>query len=196
LVEICDVIGALARAEALAGLPALIGELSLAFERAGCDLRSVEIDIAEQRSKQLEDVGSVGRRNVPKRGPHRVLLAESDPLIAKFLTASLRSAGFESDHTDDGNCALTLVREGRFDVLIIQAALRGLDGYELLSKIRLDPASHTTPVIVLSARRQEEEVLRAFELGADDFIPLPLNPLEITARVRRLVRKLYVWPTL
>jgi DNA-binding response OmpR family regulator len=119
-----------------------------------------------------------------------MLLAESDPLLAKFLLANLRSAGFEVEHAAEGERALALAHEHRYDAMIVQAALQGLDGYELMYRIRLDDRLQSTPVILISARRQEEDVLRAFNAGADDFVPQPLNPLEIVARVRALLRRI------
>jgi len=183
--EICGLIRALAESRVITGVGALMGELSLAFERASCDLRSAEIELLAQLT-----TGSGGSAEAQRRsGPGRVLLAEHDRLIAKFISASLKSSGLEVICVNDGAAALAAASEKTPDVMLLSASLPNIDGFQLLSRLRLEKTFRSTPVIILSQRHQEADVLRSFELGADDFMSQPLNPLEVAARTQRLLRK-------
>ncbi len=181
--DICGVIHGLAASQALAGVEALMAELSVAWERAGTDLRAAQIQILE----------SSGDAAAPKplarsaAGP--VLLAEHEPLVARFLSASLTAAGLDVTRAADGAQALALARDNRFQACLLDGALPGIDGYRLLSRFRADTALASLPVMILSPRNQEQEMLRAFDLGADDFVAQPLNPFEVVARTRCLLRR-------
>jgi PleD family two-component response regulator len=184
--EICGLIRALADARALTGVGVLVVELALAFERAGCDLRAAEADLLARMATQRGDSLEIEPQR--RSGAGRVLLAEHDALIAKFISASLKASGLEITHVTDGSLALASATENSPDVFLLSATLPMIDGYELLSRFRLEKRLRSSPVIILSQRHQEQDVLRAFELGADDFMSQPLNPLELAARTRRLVR--------
>jgi len=129
-------------------------------------------------------------RHAPSGATHSldVLVAEDDLLTSRFLMTSLASNGFRVTHAPDGSEALELLRKKTFGLVLLDAEMPTVDGYEVLSNMRLDPRHRGTPVLMLSARAQEHEVVRAFDLGADDYISKPFNPLELVARVRRLAR--------
>ena len=80
------------------------------------------------------------------------------------------------------------MRETDFGVVILDLDVPEVDGYSVLSEIRMRPEA-ATPVMIVSARHQEQDILRAFELGADDYVTIPFSPLEVVARVRRLVKQ-------
>jgi DNA-binding response OmpR family regulator len=117
-----------------------------------------------------------------------ILLAEDDPLIARFLSSSLTAAGFHVVHVTDGKAALETLRNKNFGVVVLDINMPGADGYQVLTEIRATVGDHT-PVAIISSRHQEQDVLRAFDLGVDDYLTKPFNPSEVVARVKRLARQ-------
>jgi CheY-like chemotaxis protein len=126
----------------------------------------------------------------PSSGQSRELLVtEDDPLIARFLVSTLTSAGFQVTHVLDGDAALSVLNQKTFELVILDINMPKTDGYGVLSKLRLMPEYKSKPVLMLSARTQEHDIVRAFELGADDYVTKPFNPLEVVSRVRRLLKR-------
>jgi len=120
-------------------------------------------------------------------GGRSVLLAEDDDLVATLIIDRLSRDGFELVHCTDGASALAEARLNPPAVAILDVKMPKMDGFELLSRFREIPALADTPVIVLTALGSERDVVRGFDLGADDYVPKPFSPTELAARVRRLV---------
>ncbi len=108
-------------------------------------------------------------------------------LIARFLSSSLTSAGFHVTHVRDGKAAVDAVHVKSFAAIILDINMPEMDGYQVLAEIRAT-VGESTPVTIISSRHQEQDILRAFDLGVDDYLTKPFNPSEVVARVRRLVR--------
>lgn len=119
--------------------------------------------------------------------PRSVLLAEDDDLVAALIVDRLSREGFELVHCSDGESALAEARRNPPDVAILDVKMPRMDGFELLSHFREIPALADTPVIVLTAMGSEHDVVRGFDLGADDYVLKPFSPTELAARVQRLV---------
>jgi DNA-binding response OmpR family regulator len=115
-----------------------------------------------------------------------VLLAEDDPDVIRILDAQMRGAGYETNLAFDGAEALLALDSMRPDVLILDLMMPKIGGFDLLSRLNARP--FRPKVLVLSARGREDDVTRAFELGADDYVTKPFNPQELLARVARLSR--------
>ena len=81
-----------------------------------------------------------------------------------------------------------MLNQKTFGLVILDINMPKTDGYGVLSKLRLMPEYKSKPVLMLSARTQEHDIVRAFELGADDDVTKPFNPLEVVSRVRRLFK--------
>ena len=187
--EICGIIAALSASGSLAGVESLLPEVALAMERAARDLRALQNDLREGRRPAILRSRDVGARFAGGAArSSQVLLAEDDTLIARFLVNSLTSAGFPVTHHMGGRAALDALRDQEFGAAILDLDVREVDGYSMLAEIRASPHG-TIPVMVVSARHQEQNMLRAFELGADDFVTIPFNPLEVAVRLRRMVRQ-------
>jgi len=188
--EICGIVAALGESGGLAGVEALLPELSIALERAVGELCALEEDI--RRGRRLAAAASSGNRpgrpNRVAAGRNHALLAEPDPLIARFLANSLTGAGFAVTQVSGGAAAIKALSEKVFGVVILDLDVSEVDGYSVLSQIRMR-ADAATPVMIVSSRHQEQDILRAFELGADDYVTIPFSPLEVVARVRRLARQ-------
>jgi two-component system, cell cycle response regulator len=115
-----------------------------------------------------------------------VLLADDDPDVMRVVDAQVRAGGYRTVLAFDGSQALDLVRQHLPTVLVLDLMMPKLTGFEVLNQIRgVDQRPKT---IVLSGRGREDDVTRAFELGADDYVTKPFQPRELLARVGRLLR--------
>lgn len=143
-----------------------------------------------------ETAASVPARLKPARwwaaeGPRReisrptVLIVDDDPIILTLLGTTLRNYGLGCEVVDNGRDALRLIREEKPHAVVLDVNMPGLDGFGVLSAIRAEELP--TVVVMLSARQHEEDVLRGFQLGADDYLVKPFNPAELVARIKRLL---------
>ena len=115
----------------------------------------------------------------------RVLLVDDDPALLEVLGAYLRGAGFEVLEAGDGEKALELFP--RADLIILDLMLPKLDGFRVLEEVRRERPE--LPILMLTARGEEEERVRGLELGADDYVVKPFSPKEVVARVKALLRR-------
>jgi len=114
--------------------------------------------------------------------PPRVVVVEDDPSVAAGLVRGLRLAGFEVELATDGTTGARLAMAAEVDVVLLDLMLPARSGFEVLELLQRRPA--IPPVIVLSARTELGDRLRAFQLGAVDFVPKPFWVEEIVARIR------------
>jgi DNA-binding response OmpR family regulator/HPt (histidine-containing phosphotransfer) domain-containing protein len=116
-----------------------------------------------------------------------IIIAEDDPEVVRILDAQVRAAGYAAVITGDGEEALAAVRERAADVLVLDLMLPRVNGFDVLSQLQ-SAAGPKPRIIVLSGRGREQDVVRAFELGADDYMTKPFNPQELIARIARLMK--------
>jgi len=114
----------------------------------------------------------------------KILIAEDEPMMATALEKKLISDGHKVVYAQDGRIALELLKKDLPDLIITDIMMPYTSGLELIGVIRSD-VKLKIPIIVLSGMGEEETVLQAFELGADDFIIKPFNPNELSLRVKR-----------
>lgn len=117
----------------------------------------------------------------------RVLLVEDEPLLAETVTAGLQAEGFVVVTVDNGVDGLWQATNDQFDVLVLDIMLPGLNGYEVLRKLRASEV--WTPVLMLTAKDGDYDQTDAFDLGADDYLTKPFSFMVLTARLRALVRR-------
>lgn len=117
----------------------------------------------------------------------RILVAEDDPLLADGLIRALRAAGYATDGVCDGNAADTALLTQPFDLLILDIGLPGLDGFQVLKRVRARKLD--VPVLILTALDGVENRVRGLDLGADDYLVKPFELTELEARVRALTRR-------
>ncbi|HEX7039850.1 MAG TPA: response regulator transcription factor [Trueperaceae bacterium] len=122
---------------------------------------------------------------VPPRSA-TVLIVEDEPGISRTLDAYLKREGYATEIAADGHRALSLYRAARPDIVLLDVMLPGMDGFEVLSRIRGDGS---TPVILLTARGEEVDRLVGLELGADDYVVKPFSFREVVARVKAVLRR-------
>jgi two-component system response regulator MtrA len=121
-----------------------------------------------------------------QRAPSRVLLADADPHVLRQTNTALISAGFVVAEAADAQRALSLLTNQRFDLLVLDSTLFGADGVAVCSAIRCRSG---TPLIVSSASGAEADVVRALNLGADDYVMKPLQQRTLLARINALLRR-------
>lgn len=117
----------------------------------------------------------------------RILLVEDDKSVAEGLLASLKPAGYAIDHAPTGELALSVARVEHYDIIILDIGLPGIDGFEVLRRLR--EAKSTASVLVLTAYDAVEHRVRGLDLGADDYLAKPFALPELEARIRMLARR-------
>lgn len=117
----------------------------------------------------------------------KILVAEDEPIMQKTIALRLKKDGYEVLTTDNGREAIELISAHAPDVIITDIMMPYATGLEIVSMVKQLPKK--IPIIVLSAMGQENVVLEAFNLGADDFISKPFSPNELSVRVKRLMAR-------
>jgi len=118
-------------------------------------------------------------------GEPEVVIADDEVHVRAVVNGALLSMGINCRSTSNGPEALRMIRDGHPRAAVLDVNMPGMDGFEILSSIRKEQLP--VRVVMLTARRRESDVLRGFELGADDYILKPFNPLELGARLKRLM---------
>ncbi|MEM9146842.1 MAG: phosphate regulon transcriptional regulator PhoB [Pseudomonadota bacterium] len=121
--------------------------------------------------------------------PARVLVIEDEDAICALLEYNLQKEGFEVRTSGDGEDALLVIDEDKPDLVILDWMLPGLSGIEICRRIRSRTQSRDVPVIMLTARSDEDDRIRGLDTGADDYLTKPFSVPELTARVRALLRR-------
>lgn len=117
-----------------------------------------------------------------------ILIAEDDPLTLDALAACVESEGFTALRAADGRSALDLWRAESPDLLCLDIMMPGIDGYEVCRRVRA--GDRRVPILFLSAKNQELDVVAGLDLGADDFIRKPFTRSEVMARIRAAFRRI------
>lgn len=117
----------------------------------------------------------------------RILLVEDDALLADAIVRGLSLAGFTVDHAGSAELARVALATEHFDLAIVDIGLPAADGLSLLQGLRAE--GNATPVLILTARYTLQDKIRAFDLGADDFLMKPFEQAELAARCRALIRR-------
>src|SRR3954468_5358988 len=118
-----------------------------------------------------------------------ILVVEDEPPIADAVATRLRSEGFEVTIAHDGPSGVELCERLRPDLVVLDLMLPGIDGLEVCRRIQTDGGRGPTPVLMLTARGEETDVLVGLAVGADDYMTKPFSPRELVARVRALLRR-------
>ncbi|WP_020066769.1 heavy metal response regulator transcription factor [Paraburkholderia caledonica] len=116
----------------------------------------------------------------------RILVIEDEPKTGAYLRKGLEESGYSVDLANDGADGLLLAQEQDYDVIVLDVMLPTMDGWAVLKVLR---ATHTTPVLFLTARDDVNDRVRGLELGGDDYLVKPFAFVELLARVRTLARR-------
>jgi DNA-binding response OmpR family regulator len=117
----------------------------------------------------------------------RILIVEDNEDLARGLANNLEIEGFESEIASDGTAGLAAARKNHPDIIILDLMLPGMDGYRVLSTLRDEGDS--VPVLILTARTTEQDKVRGFREGCDDYVTKPFGLLELLGRVQALLRR-------
>jgi two-component system response regulator CpxR len=120
-----------------------------------------------------------------------ILLVDDDTELTELLQEFLIGEGFEVTVANDGGRGLQLAQTKSFDALVLDVMLPVHNGFDVLRKLREDPASnsHSLPVLMLTAKGDTVDRIVGLEMGADDYLPKPCNPRELAARLRAVLRR-------
>ena len=119
----------------------------------------------------------------------KVLLIDDEPFYNKLLSRPMHDAGHEFDYCKTGKDGLALISAKIPDVIIVDLLLPDIHGFEILTRLRRDSKFNHIPVIIITAKSELGDKLKAFELGADDYLIKPFQPEELVARMRILARR-------
>jgi two-component system phosphate regulon response regulator PhoB len=119
----------------------------------------------------------------------RILIVEDEGPLVTLLRYNLEREGFAISEASDGEEALLRAAEDRPDLILLDWMLPLLSGIEVCRRLRRLPDTATVPIIMLTARGEENDMVRGFDCGADDYITKPFSPVELIARVRALLRR-------
>ena len=119
---------------------------------------------------------------------YKILIADDEEEIVEILELYLEKDGFQVIKAGDGLEAWKLIQKIKIDIAILDIMMPNIDGFNLTKKIR---ENYNIPIIILSAKNQDNDKILGLGLGADDYITKPFNPLEVSARVQAQLRRFY-----
>ena len=132
-------------------------------------------------------VATEGDTLLPRDNP--ILLVEDNHLVSTIIKDRLEREGFTIEHYVDGREALEAAPDLTPALVILDVKVPGLDGFVLLKHLRRMPSYASTPIMMLTAMSSEQDVVRGFDMGADDYLLKPFSPKELTARIKRLMTR-------
>ena len=119
---------------------------------------------------------------------YKILIADDEPEIRDLLRLYLENEQYEVVEAEDGRQALSLLREKKPDLCVLDIMMPKMDGYHVLQELRKES---NIPVLILSAKDADSEKILGLNLGADDYLSKPFNPREAVARVKSNIRRFY-----
>jgi len=128
-------------------------------------------------------------KSTPSPPLPRVLSIEDDAAMGQFLRAVFTVQGFTFDLATDGRVGLALARERRPALVILDLLMPYKDGFEVLRELKADPVTRPIRIIILSSSSREEDMVKALNAGADDFVTKPFRARELMARVHKVLGK-------
>ena len=117
----------------------------------------------------------------------KVLIVDDDQAVLTMLNKVIRSNGIEADSVTSGEAALKKIGEQSYDLILLDVNMHGMDGFTVLKVIR--ERGIKVPVIVVSGRKEDYDALYGLEIGADDYVTKPFNPVTLGAKVKALIRR-------
>lgn len=121
--------------------------------------------------------------------PATILVVEDEPAIQELIAYNLKQAGHQTLRADNAEQAVNLVSNALPDLILLDWMLPGMSGIELAKRLRSDKRTKTIPIIMLTARSEEQDKLAGLDTGADDYITKPFSPRELNARIKAVLRR-------
>ncbi len=130
-----------------------------------------------------------GRERTGTLSRRKIVVIEDEPDILEVLAYNLNREGFAVLTASRGEDGLRLVHREDPELVLLDLLLPGLDGIEVCRKLKLDPVTRAIPVIMLTAKGEESDIVLGLGVGADDYITKPFSPREVIARIRAVLRR-------
>jgi phosphate regulon transcriptional regulator PhoB len=121
--------------------------------------------------------------------PKHILVVDDEADLVELVSYNLRKDGFIVESVSDGESALKKIKKSKYDLLILDLMLPGIQGIELCRIVRNDPKNSGLPIIMLTAKGEEIDRIIGLEMGADDYMTKPFSPRELVARVKAVLRR-------
>ena len=125
----------------------------------------------------------------PRVGNRMIVIVEDEPDIASLIEFHVEREGYGAEVFESGQKALDAIRRRRPDLVILDLMLPDLDGMEVCRRLKWDEAHRAIPILIVSAKGEESDIVAGLELGADDYVTKPFSPKVLMARVRNLLRR-------
>jgi DNA-binding response OmpR family regulator len=118
-----------------------------------------------------------------------ILVAEDSATVRKLICARLSADGYQVIEAADGQEALARARSDHPDLVLLDKVMPKLDGFEVVRALRADPATAAVPIVMLTERTSEADVLGGLSLGVEEYLPKPFSPHELSARIGRVLSR-------
>lgn len=148
--------------------------------------RSVSADLTVL---QCEGHSNLAKGLSSNMSASKILVIEDDSDIRELIAFHLSREGFAVSEAGDGVQGLQLAKSGRYDLILLDLMLPGISGLEICRALRNDPSHIDTPIIMVTAKGSESDVVAGLELGADDYVVKPFSPKLLVARVKAVLRR-------
>lgn len=119
--------------------------------------------------------------------PDTVLIVDDDEAVLTMLYKVVKSNGLEADTVSSGEAALRAIGEKSYDLILLDVNMGGMDGFQVVQTLR--QRGLKTPIIIVSGRKEDYDTLYGLDLGADDYVTKPFNPITLGAKVKALIRR-------
>lgn len=126
---------------------------------------------------------------MPAMAGQRVLVVDDDPVILRLLEVNFEMEGYEVLSATDGEEAVRRALEERPDLMVCDIMMPNVNGLEVVERLRADERTRSMPIVLLSAKAQANEIQKGLEVGADEYLTKPFDPLELVERVQALLTK-------
>jgi len=121
----------------------------------------------------------------------KILVVDDDPTMVKLINVNLKLNNFAVIEATSGEQALDKLSGEKPDLVVLDIMMPGVDGWEVLSRIRSNPDTEEMPVILVTAKTQDSDVIRGWELGADEYVIKPFNPLLLVEVIKMVLDRSY-----
>ena len=121
--------------------------------------------------------------------PSKILIADDDSTIRRVLATLLEDRGYEIHEAPDGEQAYRMAGEVQPDLMLLDLIMPFRDGFDVLQDLKRQDTTAHIPIIIMSVKDREEEIVKGFNLGAEDYVVKPFNSLELISRVKKILER-------
>ena len=148
-----------------------------------------ELLLRASRILRFAETAELAIQSSRRNSLRHILLADDDATTITMISTILKHFDFDCEIAHDGVQALDMASKKKPDLVLLDVSMPKMNGFEALAALRRDTATRNTPVVLVSAHRDEVDVVKAFSLGANDYITKPFTPGELMARINRVLHE-------